>query len=106
MLFAKIKDIKIRKAFSKIEKFKKIRKFILINFLNKSFLTDNNRHSFLVSFLNKTLKQTSRTKVRIVRRCALTNRNRAVLRPYNISRIALRELIHFGLLPGYSKAVW
>ena len=34
------------------------------------------------------------------------NRGRGVLRPYGISRTLMRELMQFGVIPGYSKAVW
>jgi len=39
-------------------------------------------------------------------RCVLNNRGRGVLRPYGISRTLMRELMQFGVIPGYSKAVW
>jgi len=46
------------------------------------------------------------SKTKVVRRCILTNRGRACTRPYNISRMVLRELLQFSILPGYQKAVW
>jgi len=39
-------------------------------------------------------------------RCVLNNRSRGVLRPYGISRILIRDLMQFGVIPGYSKSVW
>jgi len=39
------------------------------------------------------------------RRCLLSNRNRAVLRSYGLSRIVFRDFAQLGILPGYKKAV-
>ncbi|ADI13632.1 30S ribosomal protein S14 [Truepera radiovictrix] len=46
------------------------------------------------------------SKVRVKNRCALTGRSRGYLRAFGVSRIALRELAHAGLLPGVKKASW
>ena len=45
-------------------------------------------------------------RVRMVNRCVINNRSRGVFRPFGISRVLMRTLMQFGLLPGYSKAVW
>jgi len=47
-----------------------------------------------------------KSRVRMTNRCVVNNRGRGVFRPFGISRILMRNLIQFGLLPGYSKAVW
>ena len=47
-----------------------------------------------------------KTLMAITRRCLLTNRSRAIYRPFGLSRLVLRDLIQFGLLPGYTKAIW
>jgi small subunit ribosomal protein S14 len=39
-------------------------------------------------------------------RCELTGRPRAVYRKFKLSRIALRELGSFGMLPGVIKSSW
>lgn len=101
MLFAKIKDIKNRNKFSRIEKKRLVDKFISINFLHQKKL--KNIHYVL---LQKKSKKKQYSKVRLVRRCIFNNRNRGVLRSFGISRIYLRELMQFGLIPGYLKAVW
>ncbi len=44
--------------------------------------------------------------VRLVNRCMLTGRGRAVYRKFMLSRIAFRELAHAGQLPGVHKASW
>jgi len=43
---------------------------------------------------------------RLRRICKLTGRTRAVYRKFGISRIALRDLYHQGLIPGMRKASW
>jgi len=54
MLSAKIKNIKARKNFEKVEKLKKIDKFLFINLLNK---TNNSvEHSKVFSFFLKKKK--------------------------------------------------
>ncbi len=104
MLSKKFKDIKFRNFFFKKEHLKNIYKFLKINFLNnkklggKSFLVYNNIR------LQKKILRISKTKIQ--NRCVLTNRNRGIVREYGISRLKLRELLQFGVIPGYKKAVW
>lgn len=44
--------------------------------------------------------------VRLVSRCMVSGRPRAVYRKFRLSRIAFRELAHKGMLPGVHKASW
>ena len=60
----------------------------------------------IISFLKDNNKIENKSKTRITNRCVLNNRGRGVLRPYGISRTLMRELMQFGVIPGYSKAVW
>jgi ribosomal protein S14 len=107
MLSAKIHDLKIRNSLYKIEKLKKINKFLFINFLNnKTTFSPLKRTSLLISFLKIKNKISLKARVRMTNRCVLNNRNRGVFRPFGISRILLRNLMQFGVLPGYFKAVW
>ena len=46
------------------------------------------------------------SKVRIKHRCDLTGRSRSVYRKFRLSRIALRDMANFGLIPGMTKASW
>ena len=46
------------------------------------------------------------SKVRIRNRCELTGRPRGYYRRFNLSRITLRELASFGMLPGVKKSSW
>lgn len=105
MLSAKNKDIKIRALFAKVENLKKLNKFLFINLLNKPAAADK-KANILFILMKLKLQQLSYSKVQITNRCVLTNRNRGSIRPLGISRVVLRDLMHFGIVPGFKKAVW
>ena len=108
MLSAKIRDIKTRNSFYRVERLKKVKKFLFVNYLNSSHKEKSSlyRNCLLISFLKTKQKIKHKSRVRMSNRCIFNNRNKSVLRPYGISRILLRDLMQFGVLPGYSKAVW
>ena len=54
--------------------------------------------------LQKMPRDTSRIRVR--NRCEVTGRSRGYYRDFRMSRIALRELAHQGLIPGVTKSSW
>jgi len=54
--------------------------------------------------LNKLPRNASRIRQR--NRCKVTGRPRGFYRKFQISRIALRELAAFGLIPGIKKSSW
>jgi small subunit ribosomal protein S14 len=54
--------------------------------------------------LNKLPRNSS--KVRQRNRCKVTGRPRGFYRKFKVSRIALRELAAFGLIPGVKKSSW
>jgi small subunit ribosomal protein S14 len=43
---------------------------------------------------------------RVVNRCQISGRPKAVYRKFMLSRIVLREMAHQGLIPGMKKASW
>ena len=43
---------------------------------------------------------------RVMNRCRVTGRPRAVYRKFGLSRITLREMASEGLIPGMTKASW
>jgi ribosomal protein S14 len=88
----------LRLSFLKIEIKLKLKKFISINLLTSNFSINN---KFFYLFLKK--KKSILSK--IVRRCVLTNRSKSI-RSFKVSRIQSKELISFGVIPGYKKAVW
>ncbi|MCH7812537.1 MAG: type Z 30S ribosomal protein S14 [Planctomycetes bacterium] len=51
-------------------------------------------------------KQPPKFACRVVRRCELCGRSRAVYRKFKICRICFRELALEGKLPGVRKASW
>lgn len=105
MLSLKIKDLVNRHAFNHLEKSRIIDKFLFINISSKNRVLFPGRCNF-IPLNKKQLRCRKGFKIRITRRCIFNNRNRGVLRPFGISRVYLRELMQFGLLPGYAKAVW
>ena len=102
MLSLRIKDLKKRKAFYLLEKSSIVDRVLFINILNKNI----NSLQAINFFSKKKFRIHNDSKTRITRRCVFTNRNRSALRPFGISRVYLRELMQFGIIPGYSKAVW
>jgi len=108
MLYKKIKDIKIRNSFNRIEKIKKIKKFLQFNILSQSSFNSSKslNQDFVLQFSKDSKKMNFKSRVRMTNRCVVNNRGRGVFRPFGVSRILMRNLIQFGLLPGYSKAVW
>jgi ribosomal protein S14 len=107
MLSKKIKDIRIRESFYKIEKLKRLKKFVFINLLNKTKQKSSLLRNFFLIFFSKSKQNMpNKSRVRMTNRCVINNRNRGVLRSHSISRTLLRNLMQFGIIPGFSKAVW
>lgn len=106
MKYLKIKDIKNRERLFFQEKKKLIKKTLFVNFLNVFSNHFKRNHSIFLYVFIKKLKCFNSSKTKINRRCILSNRNRSIIRPFNISRIIFKDLIYFGMLPGYKKAVW
>ena len=106
MLSIKVKDIKNRQRFKNQELSKIQKKFLSKYFLNnREFEKNSIKKSLLfLYFLKISSKKASKTK--IVRRCLLNNRSRVSIRRFGVSRTLFRELLQFGIIPGYVKAVW
>lgn len=51
-------------------------------------------------------KQKPKFSSRLVRRCQLCGRSRAVYQKFKLCRICFRELAHQGMIPGVKKASW
>lgn len=104
MLFAKKKDINKRIQFSKCELKKIVSKFLFVNTLNNKNLSLIYKKKIIFSLLTSINKKES--KVKLVRRCVITNRSRVSHRILGVSRMKLKEMLKFGILPGWQKAVW
>lgn len=92
-----------RLHFKKRETQQKIKKCVFTNILNNKSVSSALKSFFLKYFL---MRKKRKTKTQIKSYCVMTNKSKSVYKPFGISRIYLREMIQFGLLPGYSKAVW
>lgn len=103
MLHSKIKDLKYRKYFYKIEIKRIVNAFVFINLVSNPLLDLNLKKNIFFKFYKQ--KQ-PRVTTRLVNRCIITNRGRGTLRGFNISRSLFRELLGFGIIPGYKKATW
>lgn len=104
MFYLKLKDIKKRKNFKKLELRLRLKNFIFKNILAYLYYKKNySLHSFVSFQMLK--KKKKRLSTRITNRCILTNRFNSI-RQLKISRIKARELLSFGIIPGYKKAVW
>lgn len=106
MLSLKIKDLKNRNLFLKNEKKNVIKQFLFIHFLCKPSIKKKQLYFlYLLLQKNKYSKFKYKTKTKVVRRCLISNRGRSNFRPYGVSRFILRNLMQYGILPGYKKAV-
>jgi ribosomal protein S14 len=105
MILKKIQDNKKRYFFFKLEYLKKIYKIININFLNNPLYKKNKKYFSIFLFKIQTNINII-SKAQLKNRCIISNRSKSILKPYSISRIKMRELLLFGILPGYSKAAW
>jgi ribosomal protein S14 len=106
MYYLKIKDQKYRKHFKKFEIKFILKKFVIKNLL--AFLYYNSKISIIQKkkIYYQLLKYKKKNILnKIVRRCILTNRSKS-LRFLKISRLEAKELISFGIIPGYKKAIW
>lgn len=90
-----------KKKYLKLEYQKNINKFMSI-YLNNNKLSVLNFNKY-TCFLKKK-KSISNAKIKSI--CALTNRTKSVNNKFNISRIIFREMLCFGIFPGFKKAVW
>lgn len=112
MQFKKFKNSKQLNLYKKNENYIKIYKFLFIYLLNilqfkkvglytkKEIINLQRQYLFLEQLSLKI------SKTKLFRNCIMTGRSRGVYRPYGLSRCALKELIQFGRLPGYTKSVW
>lgn len=104
MLSLKYKDIKKRYHFAKCELQKRVSKFIFVQLLNSAKIASHEKAKIIL-FQNLSLKSTN-SKTKLQRRCLLTNRSRVSNRHFNISRIKLREMLKYNIIPGYKKVSW
>lgn len=94
----KLKDQKLRRQFDRSEILIRSREYLLLNSLGRF----NDQHILSKSKLFFSLsKQNNISKVKIVRRCILTNRSRGNIRVSAISRMQLKNFINNGRSVGF-----
>jgi ribosomal protein S14 len=103
MYYLKVKDYKRRILFKKFELQIRLKNFIYKNLLSYTHKNKPLLHSVVSYQILK--KKRKRIITRITNRCILTNRSKSI-RKLKISRIKARELVSYGIIPGFKKAVW
>ena len=85
-----------------VSKFKTKRKKLKNIIMSKSTSMEER---FAAQLKLSTLPRNS-SKTRVRNRCSITGRSRGYLRKFGLSRIALRDMASYGLLPGIQKSSW
>jgi ribosomal protein S14 len=112
MQFKKFKNVIKINHYKKKENYLKIYKFLFIyllnilQFKNVGLYNKTESANLRKQYLFLQLLSAKISKTKLFRNCIMTDRSRAVARPYGLSRGALKELIQFGKLPGYKKSIW
>lgn len=99
------KDQNKRKQYASQELSRRINQFLFCMMSHKNGRISRFRSLSTFCFLRQS-RYRSRVFTQVTRRCLLTGRGRGTLRFVGISRSSLRELLGFGVLPGYKKAMW
>jgi ribosomal protein S14 len=105
MLLYKIKDLKLRSKYLKSEYKLKSKKFVFINLIS-NINNDTTTKSLLYKMLYLKLLKKNTYKNKILKRCLITDRTKSVYKPFNLSRSIFKDLLQYGLVPGYKKAAW
>lgn len=101
MLKLRVKDQKNREKLYKKEIINTSLKYLYTHYLSQP-----EKRNFYKIRAFKNFKQKNGHKTKIIRRCVFNNRSRGTIRGFNVSRMKLRELFQFGIVPGYKKSVW
>ena len=98
----KSKIVREYKLMKNIQKYSALRAELKGIIKNPNSLPEDKRAA--VAKLDNLPKSSSRTRIRT--RCFKTGRPRGVIRRFNLSRIAFREMSLKGEIPGITKASW
>ena len=98
----KSKIVREKRLIKTVQKYAVIRAE-LKNIIKDPTVTPDDKEA-AVAKLDRLPKTSSRTRLR--NRCFKTGRPRGVLRRFNLSRIAFREMALKGEIPGVTKASW
>ena len=98
----KSKIVREYKLMKNVQKYASIRAELKGVIKDPNSLPEDKRAA--VAKLDSLPKSSSRTRIRT--RCFRTGRPRGVIRRFNLSRIAFREMALRGEIPGITKASW
>ena len=98
----KSKIVREQKLIKKVQKYAALRAELKGIIKSPDTLMEDKRDA--VAKLDKLPKSSSRIRIRT--RCFKTGRPRGVIRRFNLSRIAFREMALKGEIPGITKASW
>lgn len=104
MILSKNKDKLLRKKLNRIELRKKELKIVFVRLMSDSSLSAEKKKLVVKQLVKKLHERTSKSKV--MKRCLLTNKARVMHKSFKVSRVKLKDMLEFGLVPGYKKAVW
>lgn len=101
-----VQNFKIRKNYYTFELEQKTNKFLSRQLLNSLPNKKQKRCLYvMMKYLNnKNSLKYSKTQVK--NQCVITGRNNSINKHYSLSRITLRNLLSYGIIPGYKKAAW
>ena len=98
----KSKIVREYKIIKNVQKYASIRSDLKNLIKSPQVSTEEKRAA--VAKLDKLPKSSSRTRIRT--RCFKTGRPRGVIKRFNLSRIAIRDMAGKGQIPGLTKASW
>ena len=104
MILSKNKDKALRQKLLKLEVDKKQLKVLFIKLMNDATLKNDQKKIILKYFNSKLQKKSSKSK--LMKRCLLTSKSRLMYKRFKVSRVKLKDMLDYGLIPGYNKAVW
>lgn len=104
MILSKNKDKALRQKLLRLEVNKKQIKILFIKLMNDNTLKNEQKKVILKYFNSKLQKKSSKSK--LLKRCLITSKSRLMYKRFKISRVKLKDMLDYGLIPGYSKAVW
>jgi ribosomal protein S14 len=105
MLSSRVKDKKNRKLFLKTEQNRLVLKFIYINLINRDFVAKS-RSIVQYKYYRHFNKLKYKTTSKVLNKCILSNRNSKTYSVFKLSRIVFKDLLTFGVIPGYRKSIF
>lgn len=105
MLSSRVKDKKNRKLFLKSEQNRLLLKFIYINLISRDSSLKS-RSYIQYKYYRYFNKLKFRITTKLLNKCIISNRNAKTYSVFKLSRIVFKDLLTFGVIPGYRKSVF